>query len=784
MTTARIEVPFWPTGTDNLSWSADNLIAVGGSDSVAILVPRLNRKGPNNLSWDSVVFRVNGFSLKEIPFKDPFSSANWSLGEELSLRYVESLKWSPPGLARFGTCVLAILHSNQALALWECFGQPQSKDKWRRCLTVNRAVQAYYRNSSTPDKETRQVRQRIRAFAWAPALRKKRSSIDSKLSAYLAPSINYLAVSTDGGDILILKVESPHHVLATENVKWSCNVVHRIRLHATNGNPQSGILQNSGVSPISSVTALAFSAWSGRTRSRLAYIAQSRLYVCDVHYEDSADLSSRLTTTDPIELASPLASELSRPLQFAPNSDSLLLFGPDTVLNVDTAAFPTGKPRNHHLDGRWDAITGLAFVANANGSGNANTDLHIVSHLSTASSATSRLPKSLSKVANFKEPNWQNALQEDIANYAASNDLGSSVQERTWGIASSPLGDFVATCVSLLPSDIPAHIIQSEQRSIVAITQEYSSEEIPLPSGGGQSLPETISAETLLYCFHQYATRDGSIDTTKNNTESIVQSAMRALDISEEDLNVVTEMPLPLDGEDVNDDELDSKLVDYLIYLRAQIFYGPNMLSQRIERLKDVAFQQKPKLQLAKESLSHIADVIIGLPNRFKEASDLSSKIGTAFAAVKTKIDSLGSSVDPEMMDSVHFIEQCGICDQNIKFENPRWSRCAGGHQFTRCALTFLSIMEPGISKSCRICNALYINEDTLPAINGTPSEIVKSEDETMVDGEAIGGSGAAMTEDGQQQQRTNVIEPQVSLARLLFAACDKCILCGGKFVA
>jgi hypothetical protein len=27
-------------------------------------------------------------------------------------------------------------------------------------------------------------------------------------------------------------------------------------------------------------------------------------------------------------------------------------------------------------------------------------------------------------------------------------------------------------------------------------------------------------------------------------------------------------------------------------------------------------------------------------------------------------------------------------------------------------------------------------------------------------------------------------VEPNISLARLLFSACDVCILCGGKFVA
>lgn len=117
MITTRVDVPFWPTATDNLAWSAENLIAVGGGESIAILVPRLNTKGPNSLLWDSIAHRVNLFTTNEIPFAEPLGSVNWSIGEELSLRHVTKLDWSPPGLGRFSTCALAILHSNHVLAL-------------------------------------------------------------------------------------------------------------------------------------------------------------------------------------------------------------------------------------------------------------------------------------------------------------------------------------------------------------------------------------------------------------------------------------------------------------------------------------------------------------------------------------------------------------------------------------------------------------------------------------------------------------------------------------------
>ena len=220
MTTTRVDVPFWPTSTDNLAWSADNLIAVGGGEQIAILVPRLNTKGPNSLLWDSIAHRVNLFTTNEIPFAEPLSSVNWSIGEELSLRHVTKLDWSPPGLGRFSTCALAILHSNHVLVLWECVGQPHIRDKWKRCLNVNHTIQAYYGSSVTDDFEMRQVRQRIRSFAWIPAVHMKHTSVDARLDSHLSQREHYLAVSTDAGDIFILRVTSPHDVLAPENFKW------------------------------------------------------------------------------------------------------------------------------------------------------------------------------------------------------------------------------------------------------------------------------------------------------------------------------------------------------------------------------------------------------------------------------------------------------------------------------------------------------------------------------------------------------------------------------------
>lgn len=774
MSTIRVDVPFWPTSIDNLAWSADNLIAVGGGESIAILVPRLNTKGPNSLLWDCIANRVNLFTANEIPFSEPLSSVNWSIGEELSLRHVTKLDWSPPGLARFSTCALAILHSNHVLVLWECVGRPHIRDKWKRCLVVNHAIQAFYGTSITDDLERRQVRQRTRSFAWVPAVHRKHRSVDTRLDSHLARREHFLAVSTDAGDIFVLRILSPHDVLTPENIKWEAKVAFHLPISSGLPANHNGTYHNNAP-PVIGATVLAFSDWDNDDRAKFAYIAGGRLYVCDAHYEAFADFGSRIVLDEAKEFSIPSDLDIRGPLKFVPETFSLLLFGSDAILNVDTKAGPNDRPRSHHLDGRWDDISGLAFTSDAD----AVSTLHFSSHLSTASSLTSTLPLSLEDDADAKESHWHNTIHESKANFSASYDLGPNVQERTWGIATSPLGDVIVTCVSLLPSDSPAHIIQSEQRSVLALTSDFQSTETPFPFYGGRSSSEDISAETLLHGLRQFISRGGKVDGDEQVKDATRRSVMGTLEVSP----LASVPPLPWANEDDRDFEMTSEdLYTCLTNIRARLYYEGDMFFQRLDRLIDVVVQRQPKLQLTKDQYQHVTTAVLDLPFELCEVSPLSRKVGGAFAAVKAKLDSSGSAVDPAMVDDLSFVESCSICHQNVVLESLRWSRCAGGHQFSRCTLTFLSIMEPGISKSCRICHALYLNEDALPEFKRTNAANIKAEEPQQQEDMDVDEDSQA--EDHNDASQESGVEPSISLARLLFSACDVCILCGGKFVA
>lgn len=676
---------------------------------------------------------------------------NWSIGEELSLRHVVGLEWSPPGLARFSGCALAILHSNHVLALWECVGQTHIRDKWRRCLIVNKVVQAYYGTSITDDVERRQVRQRIRSFAWAPAVQTKHKAVDRLLDPHLAQREHFLAVSTDAREILILRVQSPHDALASESSTWGAKIVYCLKMPSETSRDVGA-------------TAMTFSDWHKGAQAKFAYIAGGRVYACDAEYE-STDAEPRIVLSAPAEIVVPLSSDLSGPLKFAPKSASLLFTGPDTVYSIDTSAEASREPLSHHLDGRWDDLSGLAFTADAN----ANLTVNIASHLSTTSSATTDLSVALESNAEFKEPSWQNAIHESKQNFSASYDLGANVQERTWGIASSPLGDSVATCITLLPSDSPAHIIQSEQRCSIAITTSFESKETPFPIEGGRSPPQDISTETILYGLRQFLARGSKVDDTEQRREATKQYVRSTFD-----LPASTQIPpLPWNNDDEEPFEVTPENIRIcFVNTRALLYYDERMFDQRLNRLIDAVVQRPLRLQLTRDEYLHITRFVLTLPSELRGAGPLSRKIGTAFKAVSAKIEGSGAAVDPTMTDAASFVETCNICHQEVKFESLRWSRCTGGHQFSRCSLTFLSIMEPGISKSCRICSALYLNEDALPEFQGSAANGVKAEMPSAADGMS------------ENVETDGLVEDKASLARLLFAACNVCFLCGGKFVA
>lgn len=358
----RITLPFWPTSVDCLDWSNNNSLAVAGSESIAILCPRLKGRGPNGTYWDTAVFEANAFTASEIPRRDPLSIDNFIIGEEVSTWQVSSLQWSSPGLSRYGGCALAVLTSNRVLSMWDSEGRSEVASNWKRKLVLNHSIRQHYRSDQTSAAESRgtmrnseaeQVRQRVRSFAWLP-ISPNVLDKNAKPSSFNIHT-QYLAVSTEGGDILILRIRSPYNLLKPDVKDWDCGVACTIRAGS------AGDHGHSGFSVADSLT------FSGARQSHqnqgevLSYVADGRLHHALLRFRMD-DQKTQVSFEGFLRCEGELGdTPILGPLRYF-GSDRLISFGSDVAFcqSISKASGTASVQGRHTLDGRWDDISGAA----------------------------------------------------------------------------------------------------------------------------------------------------------------------------------------------------------------------------------------------------------------------------------------------------------------------------------------------------------------------------------------------------------------------------------------
>ncbi|KAI9706103.1 MAG: hypothetical protein M1836_005509 [Candelina mexicana] len=145
----------------------------------------------------------------------------------------------------------------------------------------------------------------------------------------------------------------------------------------------------------------------------------------------------------------------------------------------------------------------------------------------------------------------------------------------------------------------------------------------------------------------------------------------------------------------------------------------------------------------------------------------------------------LSRSLDELQSSNRHeFFEVCRICGAGIGWDSLAEARCHSGHIFRRCALTFLAIQEPGISKYCGLCGVEYFHQDfVLKYLQKSVSASVFTER----------GDGSNGNTTSEVEEEAGVIEDSaqdadnagtpVSFVQILLASYEVCVYCGGKFV-
>ena len=685
-----------------------------------------------------------------------------------------------------------MLSTNHILSLWECDGKTDVTGNWKRVVIVNHALISHYANiEKTPNEtdqqyqERKQVFQRVRAFAWSSRVRDDLQDAQAANStSHLDPRWDLIALSTEAGEIVILCVRSPYDILHPERTEWQIEVLHSFKISDIVPQSKMEDFQNDDSASFLKGDRLiadhiAWGHWrldSDNTAcSTLAFIVRGQLFSVQIQAElNDASSLTKVARQIGVKNLNPSQSHLTGPLRFVPKTQFLICFAADTVYCVDGLASKTDVGVNvtsHHLDDRWDEISGLAFSYNNSRS----TKMQIVSHLSSSTTATTTLSIPLDEAEESVAPAWQAKIVELKDAFSKQHDLGGHVQERTWGVAASPLGEYVATAITLLPSDSVAHVIPSDCRTVVNITQEvaFDDENVPL-FGALADNAEHIASEVVLFSLQRYIEqRSEAIDP-----DALVQAVMQRTDSSTRRLGDDNKFPLPANS--------DARRA--IGQLRSRVLDQHDMVTERFNTLANMTLDQHADVrQTSSQIIQRLVDEVTTLSRDLQQSGDWSDRIHKVYTVLNSKLHTPPQSEDTEMKED-DWNETCRICRGPISFESVKWARCSGGHQFSRCALTFLAIQEPGISKHCGVCGVQYLNEWKLPGLGRLSVDAgVEMADIVTQNANAQADEASELPDDEWVQvshTKTPAIEPISSLARLLFAAFDHCIYCGGKFIA
>lgn len=775
-----LTVPFWPTSYDNLHWSKDNQLAVVGGEHILFLTPRLKEPTPSRLWWDTEnLVRVNAFTEAELHRSAVLTDRNTSVGEEISIFQAHAAAWSNPGLARYGGSGLAVLTSNHVLSLWALESDAKRTPVWQRTVVVNHAIRKFYgeqnnlQGDERENEETLQIQQRVRSFAWTQPVYDDLERPHPDLFS----GQHYLVVATEGGHILVIRLtspySSPHNPLWTwqASVTDSLFITYAKLLDGAEGSDGVQLHQPRTAMPAASdcdyigAEHIAVGGWkSGRSDGQhaapLVFVLDSRLYSTGLLHDSNGDVSFACGVRPSISRHLHDREDLTGPLKMTPGIDAgaLVVFGTDTVFHGQLVFDGHMKAvsadfQHHHLDDRWDDPSGATIID----SGNGDTLLQIVSQLSSSTAPTYalRLPLHPGQTA-ADQPAWHFALNNSKVAFGATKDLGDHVQERTWGIASSPISGYTATCASMHPNDVVAYIINAEQTSVLNVTPELNVSINPFQRRHGVlEIHGGLPTSTILFYLMRYLERAGAETLLANDAGALVKSVQSMLSSG----NAVGSTEIqPADNTDI-----------MLCKTRISMFADEDVHHAQATRICDVAADNKALRPNSTITIvRQVAEVVFSLSDSVVKLNEICMNIRRMYEIALSKLDTSYNLGDCEPSAKT-WSEKCKICHQSIAFESFKWARCQQGHQFARCALSLLAIQEPGTTKDCSVCGLHYLDET-----------IVEDFEPVNQDSHMVDGLNGAMEID--QNGSASDVRSKTTMASLLFKACHVCLYCGGKF--
>jgi hypothetical protein len=724
---------------------------------------------------------VPWFSNDELPLRDAAPLPNYSVGEEISPSVPIAIAWSSPGLAKYRRCALAVLTSNLVLSIWSAEGKLQEESSWNRRLMINDALASYFAHNVTVQAshvtsdagEQRRLRSRIRAFAWAPAL----PSAFNTMGTQIVYGRQYLVVANDDNQLVFLAVDSSTSTLGSSQ-GWKANILTHMSLEFEEGSIFTDpLFFDDLMKQQRFISQVAWSPWMERSDSYQSVIA----------YATNEGVRGRLIThnNDSIKLGAEvlypgIGLRYSGPMSWCPKVDddnklTLALFTNSGLIYLTISGHDASivEQISHDLDGRWDQVSGVVWDYDKHPS----PHLHFSSLLSTVQSPTAVLEKSSNAMKGLKAPSWKEKIENSQVLFSVKNDLKGHSKTKVWGLTPSPLGDFIAACNSLHPSDSIEYGPPADRRGTVALStlRQYSKIRESFP--------------------FRNTTAEGVLFTLKKLVENTVEDAGQMPAFAEEVVGKLMQAYGPVAVSESSPPEVSqtNALKELVELFKTRAFFDENTLRDRYSILVSYACNDTSSSELAKTLISYrLASALQRLPHTLSQTpfsaeillqhKQLVALINGLFAsqdegaeATEEPTENVSvSMIDGDAVDtdpapdtrsgsndpapSTHgpvnqaspaATDQCDFCSAPIFFTDLTTATCTNGHQFPRCGISLLAIQAPGITKYCGICSTPFLSEEFIHA--------------------------QEVSQDGA--------EVPVTLSKVLFQTCDVCIYCGGKFV-
>ena len=626
----------------------------------------------------------------------------------------------------------------------------------------------------------------MRTFTWASPLPTDRAV--GIIGTQLSWSKHIIAIANDDNQVVLVKVNSPTSTLAGDS-SWNAEVLSYFSLRPDAGQfTTNQSMLDDLMGQQRHISSLSWSPWvndGGEARSIIAYATNYDVCTRTISY------SQQKISFGPEVVYTGSEVRFAGPMTWSPECRDgrmlLALFRLTEVvfLTMSVQDASVVDERSHRMDGRWDIISGVAWdVLN-----DSTLRLHFASQTASTRCPTVALeisPKTITDISALDWPYWREQINGSQGHFSANHDLKGHANAKVWGISASPLGDFIVACHTVHPTDMIEYGTPSDRWTNVVVTKMRS-------QGVTLDFPmKAISAESIL-------------NTARKWVESNVESSDDLPLVQAEIHQKLTKTYGPVQEPSYTDGHSGARYEsnDIGIILRTfkhRAFLGPNTLKDRYKILTSRVCAPSEPFGVQKTLIAfRLAKELQNLPSHLYLAHSFSVTIlQTHHQLIRLVQDVLHDTVTDVMRamnDSEISTETCTFCDGDIPFTDPFSATCDNGHQFIRCGLSFLTIQGPNITKHCGLCTApffsdAYVSKECIADLEheplpNSPHDLSHPErTEEDINARTPRELTPKDSPTGQRLiKRTDQSSVPLSLARVLFLACDVCIYCGGKFV-